>query len=163
MAVTNQISPDQLADYVLYKLGGTSHIKLQKLVYYIDAWHLATFGSPIVREEFEAWLHGPVLRSLFSRFRGEGYLMYDGITLSEDRRARVEAEIIPSLAEDQIDLIEDVLGEYGSKPAYHLECLTHSEQPWIEARRGVPDGEASSNRISKEVTRRYYESRFEQQ
>jgi uncharacterized phage-associated protein len=59
-----------------------------------------------------------------------------------------------------VEMISDVLAEYGDKSPYHLECLTHSEKPWLEARRGVADGEASSNPICKETTKRFYQSRL---
>ena len=47
-----------LAEYILFKCGKMSHLKLQKLLYYVQAFHLAYFDSPLVDDEFEAWLHG---------------------------------------------------------------------------------------------------------
>lgn len=45
-----------------------SNLKLQKLVYYAQAWHLAIHGTPLFEEDFEAWVHGPVIPSLYQKY-----------------------------------------------------------------------------------------------
>src|SRR5689334_17203169 len=44
-------------------------LKLQKLVYYAQAWYVALYDKPLVRDEFQAWLHGPVSPRLYQRFK----------------------------------------------------------------------------------------------
>lgn len=156
MANSKRINSSELSDYILCKLSNVSHLKLQKLLYYVEAWHLTVLQESLIDEKFEAWLHGPVIRSVFARFRREGYLMYDHLPFDKARAGEVKESIESKLAHNQIELIEDVLSEYGDKTDYHLECLTHSEEPWIEARIGVGSGESSRNIISDETMKRYY-------
>ncbi len=51
------VESELLAQYVAFKLGKCSHLKLQKLLYYIQGFHLARFDNPIIDEDFEAWVH----------------------------------------------------------------------------------------------------------
>jgi len=50
-----------ITHYVNQRGDTVSHKKLQKLLYYVDAWHYVHLGRPIVDENFEAWIHGPVV------------------------------------------------------------------------------------------------------
>ncbi len=49
-----------LSEFILFKYGPMSHLKLQKLLFYAQALHLAYFDEPIIEDDFEAWVHGPV-------------------------------------------------------------------------------------------------------
>jgi uncharacterized phage-associated protein len=60
-----------LSKYILSYVPSTQ-LKLQKLVYYSEAWHLAYFERPLIPEDFEAWVHGPVVRSLWDHYKGRG-------------------------------------------------------------------------------------------
>jgi uncharacterized phage-associated protein len=151
-----RIDSYELSQTILNKIGGVSHLKLQKLIYYIEAWHLAILDEPLINDEFEAWLHGPVIRSIYAKYVGNGFNMYDGLSFDKGQAEEHSAAIEAKLHADQNELISDVLAEYGDKSDYHLECLTHSEEPWIEARKGVAQGEASRNIISKETMKRFY-------
>jgi hypothetical protein len=73
---------------------------------------------------------------------------------------RLRIEAAHRLNPQQIEMIGDVLKEYGDKSAYHLEYLSHSEPPWKEARRGYDPSERSEVPISKETMKRYYQSLF---
>jgi uncharacterized phage-associated protein len=150
-----------LAYFVLCKVKKVKHLKLQKLLYYIEAWHLAVFGESIITDKFEAWLHGPVSRKVWDEFKPASKL-YDVIPVNESKCRRAVRVVECALDEDQLALIDDVLKEYGSKTAYHLEVLTHSEQPWVAARKGVADGAASRAEISKTAMRKFYRARLEQ-
>ncbi|MDR1179204.1 MAG: SocA family protein [Spirochaetales bacterium] len=44
-------------------------MKLQKLIYFCQGFHLAFFDSPLFDEDIQAWSHGPVCPSLYHRFR----------------------------------------------------------------------------------------------
>jgi uncharacterized phage-associated protein len=46
-----------------------SNLALQKIVYFCHAWHLVETGNPLVKTEFEAWQHGPVLQYLYRQFK----------------------------------------------------------------------------------------------
>lgn len=154
MAVTNKINAMEMALYLLSKIGPISHLKLQKLLYYAQAFHIAALDSPAFDEDFEAWMHGPVVRTVWEKMR-DFSILNDLLELTEAGKqlAKTAAE---KLSQDQSDLIDDVLAEYGKLSAYKLECLTHSEAPWITARGNLSPDDHSCEVISKESMRTFY-------
>jgi len=120
-------------------------LKLQKLVYYAQAWSLTVFGKSLFEEPIEAWAHGPVVPSLYHFFKESGF---ESLDPSEDCEIEIE--------EEAEGIIEDVLSIYGEKSAKFLERLTHSEDPWIIARKGLPPERKSTEEISMESMINYY-------
>lgn len=41
-----------------------THLRLQKLLYYVQAWSMAMRSRPMFPERIEAWGHGPVVPNL---------------------------------------------------------------------------------------------------
>lgn len=124
-----------------------THLKLQKLVYYAQAWVLTLTGQPIFREDFEAWAHGPVLPSLWRKYQGSGF----------DPLPREK----PSCKFDSAvkDILDEVYQHYGEFTAKRLEKMTHEEAPWKNARGNLAPHAQSSAKISKPAIKAYY-SRF---
>lgn len=143
----NTVDSIELSKYVIrrmYEKGEKiSHLKLQKLLYYIEAWHLVYTDEPLICDEFEAWLHGPVIRKVWNFYKTYS-VMFDDLPLPNQDNTI-------NLTEEQEQIIDDVLDEYGEKTGYYLECLTHVEVPWIEARK---NGE--NEIISKNTMKQYY-------
>ena len=54
-----------VAQYILDKQGGMTTWKLQKLVYYCQAWSLVWDDEPLFPDDIEAWANGPVVRKLY--------------------------------------------------------------------------------------------------
>ena len=154
-----QIGAVDLAKYILAVQGPMSHLKLQKLVYYVDAWHLVFHDRAIVPEDFKAWVHGPVCLSLWHAAKDFSTLNGD-ITVKAARKDAIIKDMERRLSKDQVALIRDVLKEYGNKPAHHLESLTHAELPWREARGDLLAHEPSTNKIKKSTMKSYYRSRL---
>ena len=63
-----------------------------------------------------------------------------------------------NLSEDQTDTIDAVLLYYGKKSSQWLSDLTHMEDPWIDARRGLEPGERGENEITQVAMAEYYAS-----
>lgn len=136
-----------VAKYILGKRGPMSTWKLQKLCYYSQAWALAwSDGRPLFNEDFEAWANGPVCRPLYNAHAGR-------YTISAEYLHKGDAA---DLNADEKDTIDVVLRAYGDKEPYWLREQTHAEQPWIQARAGIPEGERSDRIISKESMGAYY-------
>ncbi|HIF5692800.1 TPA: Panacea domain-containing protein [Vibrio parahaemolyticus] len=132
--------------YILEELGEISAMKLQKLVYYSQAWSLVWDEEELFSEDFEAWANGPVLRSLYHEHRGLFKVNAD--TFSQGNKEE--------LTEDQVETIDKVLEFYGDKSAQWLSNLTHKESPWKDAR-GTLEAMASSNEvITKGSMEEYY-------
>jgi uncharacterized phage-associated protein len=136
-----------VADYILSRLGSMSAMKLQKLVYYSQAWALAWTEEPLFPEDFQAWANGPVLRELYDRHRGQ-FRLEPGFFGGNPA----------SLTDDQKEVIDKVLAYYGQRDPQWLSNLSHIEEPWKTARAEYPDGERCENVISKESMMEYYSS-----
>ncbi|RFS20461.1 DUF4065 domain-containing protein [Chitinophaga silvatica] len=145
---------NKVADWFLAHLntnaGDTiSPLKLQKLVYYAQAWHLTKFNKPLFDEPIEAWVHGPVVPSLFYRFKD---------TCREGIINSLEVSDVTDFPFATNQLLEEVYFVYGEHSAGYLEKLTHSEPPWIEARRGLQIYEKNDTKITHEAMIEYYSS-----
>jgi len=141
-----QVSALDVAEYILRKTGGISTMKLQKLVYYCQVWSLVWDEAPLFQESIEAWANGPVIRELFNYHRG----MFDIEKVLTGNPALLSAE--------QVETIDAVIEFYGDKQAQWLIDLSHSEEPWQQARRGIEETERGSRSISLESMANYYSS-----
>ena len=135
-----------VAAYILEKKGQLPTWKLQKLVYYSQAWSLVWDEEPLFPETIEAWINGPVCRALYKLHRGQ---------YSVDR---IEEGTAGVLTTDQRETVDAVLDFYGDKSPHWLSNLTHMETPWQDARKGLPPTERGDSEISHESMAEYYES-----
>ncbi len=102
-------------------------LKLQKLLYYVQGWHMALENVNLFSDDFEAWDHGPVIRSIYEDYNHYGYRTIEKVNLKE-----IENQI---LNDNQIRLINAVWNVYGEFDGKYLEQLTHQEEPWINTPR----------------------------
>ena len=141
---------DQIADaIILFRREhgrDTTPLGLQKLLYYAQAWHLALDGTRMFDGEFEAWVHGPVHRPTWERFRH----VPRHLPIPADELAE------PAVGEEVYDHVADVMRAYGHLDDYQLELLTHDERPWREARGGLPPFAACRNVIADQAMRDFY-------
>ncbi|MDR2107714.1 MAG: DUF4065 domain-containing protein [Holosporaceae bacterium] len=100
-----------------------SNLKLQKLCYYAQGFHLAMNNSRLFENDIEAWQHGPVVRDLYYKYKdcGAGILK-----VSEDFSPKILSETIK-------ELLENIYKIYGQYSAWRLRDMTHQEPPWINA------------------------------
>jgi len=135
-----------VAQYILNKQGPMTTMKLQKLVYYCQAWSLVWDGKPLFTEEIQAWASGPVVRELYDLHRG--IFTISGVPKGD----------VGSLGDEEIATIDAVLGAYGDKPAQWLADLTHMEEPWNKAREEIELGDNCENEITLASMEEYYSS-----
>lgn len=119
-------------------------MKLQKLVYYAQAWSLVWDEKPLFQEEIEAWANGPVVPELYRDHRGQ-------FEISSWPRGNPTA-----LTAAERETIDAVLHFYGDKPSQWLSDLTHLEMPWRKARVGLQPGERGSQTIALGDMAEYY-------
>jgi uncharacterized phage-associated protein len=143
---SSKVSALDVAAYILGKTGPMSTMKLQKLVYYSQAWSLVWDEKPLFEEDIEAWANGPVVRKLFDYHRG----MYQISSIMTGNPRLLNKE--------QRDTIDAVLDYYGDKTAQWLIELSHSEDPWIQARKGLPAMERGQRVMPLDVMAAYYSS-----
>lgn len=142
----HSVSALDVAAYILKKLGPMTTMKLQKLIYYCQAWSLVWDEKPLFKEDIEAWANGPVVRDLFNYHRGQ--YMISSVLIGN-----------PDLLDDQQrETIDAVLDYYGDKPSQWLSDLTHMEDPWKLTRIGAPELERGNRVIPLELLASYYGS-----
>lgn len=138
------LSVFNVAAYILETKGKMTTMKLQKLVYYCQAWSLAWDNRPLFREPIEAWINGPVVRELFQQTRGTYQI--SEMNLGDVRK-------ISGRNKRTIDAITEF---YGNESPDRLIALTHSENPWKNARKGYEVYELSAKEITRDSMKKYY-------
>lgn len=141
-------SASSVAKYILHyfqkKNSSINNLKLQKLLYYSQAWHLALNDTPLFSDRIEAWVHGPVVPSVFREYKAFRW-----------------SPIIPPAGACELDdqaakHIDEVLSAYEGFSSWDLARLTHSESPWKAARAELAPDVPSSRPISHDSMKRYY-------
>ena len=103
-----------------------TNLKVQKLLYYVQGWHLGITKRRAFDGEFMAWIHGPVNYPVYQEFR-------------EFRWNPISRDMGEIVLDPEIEQhVRDVLSVYGDETAWELERRTHSESPWIKARGNLP-------------------------
>jgi len=97
-----------------------TNLKLQKLLYYAQGFHLVIEGEPLFRQPICAWAHGPVVPSVWRHYgRGAAAL---------EPKPDFDPEVIPEASRELLDEIHEVYGQFS---AWRLRELTHQEPPWL--------------------------------
>lgn len=132
------INATNIGKYFLLKNKELTEIQIQKLTYYAYAWYIVKHNNLKLFEEApEAWMHGPVFRSLYHSMKKESFY-----------KDEVEGDI-----EDDVRSFLDVIYQiYGKYSGNELENMTHSELPWQNARKkaNVKPHERSTEKITDE-------------
>ncbi len=145
------VTPNAAADYILasqnYEEGDSiTHLKLQKLVYYCQAWHLVLLDRPLFDEDIQAWIYGPVVPSLYKRFKDKGCQAIP----HED----IKTEPVKIIPKESRDVMDQVLNVFMGMTATQLSKLTHDEDPWKNVY--DPDDFGHRGIITKESMKDYY-------
>jgi uncharacterized phage-associated protein len=120
--------------------------KLQKLVYYSQAWHLVWEDEPLFADRIEAWANGPVVPELFKEHR------------QRFRMKKWPKGNVSRLTKSQKESIGVVLEHYGERTGFELREQTHKEPPWKDARGNTPPGASSKKQITRDSIAQYYGS-----
>jgi uncharacterized phage-associated protein len=101
-----------------------THLRLQKLMYYVQAWSLALRNKPAFTGRIEAWAHGPVVKDLYALLANFGNqpLPPDAVKNASQ------------LSKEDAEFVVSVWDAYKQFSATALRQMTHSEFPWIQAR-----------------------------
>ncbi len=127
--------------------------KLQKLVYYAQAWSLVLNNKKLFNEPIEAWVHGPAIRNLYVQYKNFGF---------SPIQEQIESGTISNISGKTKDLLDEVWRVYGKMDSRYLEMLSHSEKPWLDARAGLEGHENSENKISSESMKSFYSKKLKE-
>lgn len=151
----------------LLKEGMTvSPLKLQKILYYVQAWMMVFFEEQLLFDEQpQAWVNGPVYPSVYQRFKSVGrYSQFtkddfaEGCSLTE---AIHKYRRLLGLTTIQQDALDKVIAIYGAKTQDQLVFMTHCEDPWSKARGNSDPFENSDEVISFADMYSYYKDRYD--
>lgn len=122
--------------YFYSKNQNLTDIQIQKLTYYAYAWYqIKHNGNKLFDEKPQAWIHGPVFRSLYDAMKRNDFY-------------KEELTIDLGDIKDFLDLIYNVYGKYSGN---ELEAMTHSEIPWIRARHRAGLTNLPGSRATEEI------------
>jgi len=108
------VSAHDIARELRRRLPAAGVVKIHKLLYYCQGWHLTWSGQPLFREPVEAWANGPVVADLWH---------------DEDKGRPAPA--MTDLNEEALGTVGYVVARYGQLSGKDLIHLTHGETPWM--------------------------------
>jgi uncharacterized phage-associated protein len=101
-----------------------TNLRLQKLLYYAQAWSLLLRGSELFPEDLQAWQHGPVVPDVYRALPdGQGAKLIDVNAFAG----------VPELQEEEAEFVRCVWEAYNGFSAICLSKMTHKEAPWRNA------------------------------
>ena len=139
------IEVSDVAAALIERAGPMGAVKLMKLTYYAQAWHASIYGEPLFQSRIEAWTNGPVAPELWEQYSGGFGSIRTAVSGDATR-----------LSEEDLALVDLVVRHYGHLNGGELSAISHSEQPWLDARAGAGSSERSSNEISVEAMASFY-------
>lgn len=139
-------SADQIASVLVARYGAfLTAMQLQKLLYYVQAWHVAITDEALFPEQIKAWADGPVVPQVWH-------------SRKEPATRSASQQVADPVALDELasNLIDIVLSTYGSMSGDELSALTHTELPWCDARGDLSADAASSAPISTDAMAKFF-------
>lgn len=122
---------------------GISNLKLQKMLYFAQAYFLAKLNRALFSDAIEAWELGPVVRSVYEQYK------------KHKSNAIIEKEDTSSLSDKDKEIIKSpVWSTFGEYSARRLVDIAHAHPPWQEA------SKTWNKIISRQAIKDYYTSLF---
>lgn len=115
-------------DYSNEKEYGISNLKLQKILYFIQAYFLIKQPSRCCFDDrIEAWDFGPVVPKAYRKYKQFGSSDIPTIMGFE------KSDSNGCITGDDKNLIKTVIDKFADYSATDLVGLTHNQSPWIDA------------------------------
>lgn len=137
---------DRVARYLLYKCEDITPLMLQKALYYIQGFSYAFLGEFLFQEECEAWVHGPVFKEVYLRYKDYRYE-------PGEEKEPFDASVFTAREKAIYDSVINSFCCYSGKV---LERITHNEAPWLKARGNLPLTTYSEEVMERESLGRYF-------
>ncbi|MFW0894305.1 type II TA system antitoxin MqsA family protein [Gardnerella sp. Marseille-Q9181] len=164
---------NNVIQYLLIKCEDITPLALQKSLYYIQGFHFAFYKSFIFTDDCQAWVHGPVYKDVYLRYKDYTFTPIDsptteisGIKTSEklaDYRyaqksdiTRLTAELTTTLSATERAVCDSVIDNLCCYSGKELERFTHHEEPWILTRGNLKTNDSSNKIISKNIIGEYF-------
>jgi uncharacterized phage-associated protein len=135
-----------------------SNKKINKLIYFAHGYHFARFNSALIRNYFEAWEHGPVVRVVYESFKQFGFDPIAELAFHFDLFEQIERLVtFDDLSLREQEFILRITSHYVQYSADELERMTHQPgTPWAITRCKQIDEPQYQNRIMNNLIRDYF-------
>lgn len=97
-----------------------SNLKLQKILYFLQAEFLVAKNRPCFAENIEAWDFGPVVPEVYHKFK-----VYGGASIPY-----IGKETLPLFSEQDQTLMNGIIDKCSAYSASALVEMTHHQTPW---------------------------------
>lgn len=116
-----------IANYIIQRCNDIgamiSNLKLQKLLYFVQAEFLVDIGEPCFSEKIEAWSFGPVIPSVYRKYR-----IYGGAQIPAGT-----VEILGFISQEDKERIYRIVDICAHFSSAYLTDMTLIQAPWINA------------------------------
>ena len=168
----NNLAIQDVAKYIGLSLTtkglSISPLKLQKMLYYTQAWFMVFLGreNTLFKDIPQAWVNGPVYPAIYHEYKDKADNMCDHLdssvfyqVIAEEGLAKYSG--ILGFNSELTELIESIMMLYGAMTQNRLILLTHSERPWAETRGNLPPYARSAKEIPLDLMYEYYKERHD--
>lgn len=130
--ITSLYKASQISDYFIYlasqpisggtdEIEGISNLKLQKMLYFAQAYFLSKINKALFSDKIEAWEYGPVVPEIYHKYKRHGRNSIILISTNND------------ISEKHKEIIKEVWVAFGGYSARKLVDISHSHSPWKDA------------------------------
>lgn len=137
---------NSVIQYLLYQCEDITPLALQKALYYIQGFYYAFYKTFLFSEDCQAWVHGPVYRDIYFRYRDYRF----------DPIAKAAASDSYMFSSDEKAILDSVIHNFCCYSGKVLESFTHKENPWLAARGDLPISASSDRIIEKSLIGEYF-------
>lgn len=124
-------------------------LRVQKLLYFAEAWSLEILDRSLFQEPIQAWKFGPVVPSVYHEYKPleRSTIPFEAVEMYADLDPKLAAVVRASW-------------DYYRDFAVHaLVDMTHREMPWLRARDSLPRDAKCDRPILREWIRETYHRR----
>lgn len=152
----------KISNYLLGKFDAErfdlTNLRLNKLLFFIHAAAMTKKEEGLIRNHFEAWQYGPVLRPVFDAFKRHGDQWIKAPAEYLDYASGLHKPIpYNDIAEDDVAIIIDAFNEYSRFSTPQLVALSHERDgPWDLVYRAHLADKTKSPRIPNDLIRRHF-------
>lgn len=122
-----------------------TQLKLQKLLYFIEAYYMASYDkNRLYKEDFNAWTYGPLCQKVYTEYK-----CYMDLPIYEF------SDNLPKLDDTITNSIDDVYDIFGDVNTSDLIKITHMPgSPWYKTKKNC------NATISKIETKKWFKEKF---
>lgn len=139
---------DEVTQYLIANLSDVTPLALQKLLYYSQGFFTVFHEEYLFEDDCEAWLHGPVYKEIYHKYKDCGYNPIDNRIIKDTKKL--------DLTDKEKEILDAIIKNFGCYSGKVLEKMTHAELPWIEVRKGIPGNVGSTKLIPKALISNYF-------